>query len=225
MTRRPSSRVSLRGWRTWTGLGVSLALGAAASLVPALRMETDPREQLPAVGDRVQAAIDELRVDRVHVPDDGRDILDEAGEKRLETLVADSDPAVYVVVWEETDEAGYTSAYDAVDQIGATIDPSAVIVVWEGPGRGDADVYEGYLFADLQFEGEPETRITEFVEEIQGETIEPPDGEGTGDVIAGALLGLMGAAGAYGLLMLVVGFVRLALRRPFLVPGPTQGDP
>ena len=135
----------MRGWRIVVGLVLSVLVGTGAALVPALRMDTDPTSDVATPGDRVQAAIDELRVDRVHVPDDGRAMLDEAGERRLEALLADARPAVYVVVWAETSEAGYGSPYDVVDQLGAAIDPRAVMVVWEGPGRGDVGALDGYV--------------------------------------------------------------------------------
>ncbi|WP_193611522.1 hypothetical protein [Nocardioides lijunqiniae] len=215
----------MRDWRLVVGLVVSVLLGTAAGLVPALRAETDPIAAVEPPGDRVKAAIEELRVDRVHVPEDGRGMLDEAGERRLEALLADADPAVYVVVWAETNQAGYGSPYDVVDQLGAAIDPRAVMVVWEGPGRGDVGTLDGYVPAIMAFEGEPEARITELVEQLRGQTVEPRDEEPTGEVIAGGLAGSMGGAAAYGLLMLVVGLVRLARRRPFLVPGPWQKDP
>lgn len=211
----------MRGWRLRSGLVVSVLLGAGAALWPALTLETE--QQLEAPGDRVRAAIDELRVDRVHVPPDGRGMLDEPGERRLERLVAESEPAVYVIVWAATRDAGYGSPYDVVDQVGAAIDPQAVVVVWEGPGRGDVDVLDGDFYSSMPFEGEPEARIAELVDELQGETIEPLEGEGADDLVAGALLGSMAAGGAYGLLMTVVGFVRLSLRRPFVVPGPGKG--
>jgi hypothetical protein len=215
----------MRGWRLVLGLLVSVLAGAGAGLVPALSMETDPVAAVAPPGDRVQAAIDELRVDRVHVPVDGRSMLDEAGERRLEALLADSDPAIYVVVWAETTEAGYGSPYDVVDQLGAAIDPRAVMVVWEGPGRGDVGALDGYVYSSMAFEGDPEARVTELVEELRGQTIEPLDEEGTGDVVGGGLLGAFGGAAAYGLLMTVVGCVRVARGRPFLVPGPWQKDP
>lgn len=212
----------MKGWRLWTGLAASVLLGVGAALWPVLAMDTEPT--LYAPGDRVRGAIEELRVDRVHVPPDGRDMLDEAGERRVEQLVADSDPPIYVIVWDETNQAGYSSAYDVVDQVGVAIDPQAVIVVWEGPGRGHVDVYDGDFFSYLEFEGEPEARIAELVDELRGESVEPTEDEGVGDQIAGVVLGGAGAVGAYGLLMTVVGVVRLRRHRPFLVPGPKEGD-
>jgi hypothetical protein len=215
----------MKDWRLLVGLLLSVLLGTAAGLVPALRVETDPVAAVDPPGDRVQAAIDELRVDRVHVPEDGRSMLDEDGERRLEALLADSDPAIYVVVWAETTEAGYGSPYDVVDQLGAALGPRAVMVVWEGPGRGDVGALDGYVSSSMAFEGEPEARVGELVEELRGQTIEPLDDEGTGDVVGGAVVGAFGGAGAYGLLMTVVGCYRLTRRRPFLVPGPWQKDP
>ncbi|MCD4535191.1 hypothetical protein LRP67_13945 [Nocardioides sp. cx-169] len=214
----------MKGRRLWAGLAVSVLLGAGAAVGPAVSMETSKLQMIDPPGDRVRAAIEELRIDRVHVPPDGRSMLDEAAERRVEALVADADPEIYVIVWSESDEAGYGSYHDVVDQVGAAIDPRAVIVVWEGPGRGDVDVLDGYLYSSMEFEGEPEARIRELVEELDGESVEPPEGEDTGDIVAGVLLGSMAAGTAYGLLMMVVGFVRLSLGRPFLVPGPKQGD-
>ncbi|MCD4525892.1 hypothetical protein [Nocardioides sp. cx-173] len=214
----------MKGRRLWVGLAVSVLLGMGAAVWPAVSMETSKHQTIDPPGDRVRAAIEELRVDRVHVPPDGRSMLDEAAEERVEELIADADPAIYVIVWAETSDAGYGSPYDVVDQVGAAIDPRAVIVVWEGPGRGDVDVFEGYVYSSMEFEGEPEARIRELVEELDGDSVEPPEGEDAGDIIAGVLLGSMTAGTAYGLLMMVVGFVRLPFGRPFLVPGPKQGD-
>ncbi len=210
----------------WSGLVVSVLLGLAAALVPVLALETDRVTAVSPPGDRVQAAIDELRVDRVHVPPDGRDMLDEAAEERLEGVVAGSDVPLYVVVWAPSDNAGYLST-DVVDQLGAAIDPRALFVVWEGPGRGHEGVLDGYLYAPLRFEGDPEARIRELVTELEGESVEPLDegaGEGVVDVLAGALMGTLIGACAYGLLMMLVGLVRLSRRRPFIVPGPWERD-
>jgi hypothetical protein len=214
----------MRDRRLLTGLAASVLLGAGAAVVPAVSMETSRIEAVDPPGDRVRAAIDELRVDRVHVPPDGRSMLDEAAEKRVEALVADAEPAIYVIVWSETSDGGYGSPYVVVDQVGAAIDPHAVIVVWEGPGRGDVDVLDGYLYSSMEFEGDPEARLGELVEELDGRSVEPLEDEGPGDLVAAALLGAMAAGTAYGLLMTLVGLVRVSRRRPFLVPGPKQGD-
>lgn len=214
------------GWRLWAGLVASLLLGAGAATLPVLALETDPQHVVPRPGDRVRAAIEELRVDRVHVPPDGRSMLDETGEARLEKIVADSEPAVYVVVWAATREAGHSSPGEVVDEIGAAIDPRAVVVVWEGPGRGNVGALDGYVSSSMRFEGDPAARVAELVDELQGQVIEPIDGqETTSDLVGGALVGALGALCAYGLLMTVVGAVRLRRGRPFLVPGPQDGDP
>lgn len=206
-------------WRLWVGLVASLLLGTGAALVPVLTLETDAVELVDAPGDRVRAAIDELREDRVHVPPDGRSMLDEAGEQRLESALLDADPAVYVVVWAETTDAGYDTAHDVVDQLALSVDRDGVFVVWEGPGRGRVGTLDGTAPGYLVFEGTPEARVVELLADIDGEVVEPTAREDTGDVVAGALAGAFGGAGAYGLLMTVVGVVRLGRGRGFVVPG------
>lgn len=206
-------------WRLWLGLVASVLVGTGAALVPVVGIETDQVALVDAPGDRVLAAIDELREDRVHVPPDGRSMLDEAGEQRLESALADADPPVYVVVWASTNDAGYRTASGVVDQLAVAIDRDAVFVVWEGAGQGSVGVLEGYAPGSLAFEGSPEARVRELLDEIDGEPIEPRQREDTGDVVAGSLVGALGGAGAYGLLMTVVGVVRVRSGRGFLVPG------
>ena len=210
-------------WRLWAGLLASLALGTAAGLLPVLAIETDQAMLVEAPGDRVQAAIDELVRDRVHVPSDGRSMLDEEGERRLEDALAGFEPAVHVVVWESTGDAGYSSAHDVVDQLGVAIDPQGLFVVWQGPGDGRYGALDGAAPGYLAFEGSPEARVTELLEDIEGETVEPSSREEPGDVVAGAMVGAFGGAGAYGLLMTVVGLVRVSRGREFLVPGAAEG--
>lgn len=214
----------MRGGRLLAGLVVSLLLGAGTALALALSLETEVAGLRLPPGDRVRAAAEELREDRVHVPDDGRAMLDEAGERRLETIVADSDPAIYVVVWAPARGSGNLSARNAVDQLGAAVDPDGVMVVWEGPGRGDVGVLDGYVWETMAFEGDPEARITELVEQLQGEPIEPLEQETTGNLVGAGIFGALCALGPYGVLMTVVGCVRVAQGRPFVVPGPRKGD-
>ena len=57
-------------------------------------------------GDRVEAAVEALRTDDVYVPPDGRGMLAEDAEQRLERVVADAAVPVHVVVWQASDQAG-----------------------------------------------------------------------------------------------------------------------
>lgn len=206
------------GW----GLLASVLLGSTVFVLPLALVETDPAAVVAPPGDRVRAAIKELRVDRVHVNPDGRDMLDEAGEARLEAVLADSDPSLYVVVWAETDQAGYSGTRQAIQQLATGVDPDGVFAIWQGPGSGDVDVLDGYVYTYLDLEGDAEARLTELAASVQGEEVEDL-GEGPREVVAGAVIGAMGGLAAYGVLMLVVGLVRLRRGRDFFVPGPSQG--
>ena len=216
----------------WVGLACSLAAGAATGAVTyALASPDDDQVAVPAAGDRVRAAVAELREDRVHVPPDGRGLLDEAGERRLERLAAASDPAVHVVVWGRTTNAGYYDAREAAQQLAPRVGEDGIVVVWEGPGRGEVlsaggDVVVGPY--DLPFRsdwlGDPETQLVRVLDELRGARIVPPgedDDSRSGDVVAGVTLAGVGYAG----LLTFVGVRRWWTGRPFLVPGPWRRSP
>ncbi|WP_067435220.1 hypothetical protein [Nocardioides jensenii] len=164
-------------------------------------------------GDRVRAAIRELRADGVHVAPDGRPMIDKHGEATLEKAVAGLTVPVRVIFWRETKGSG---AYLDVDRQlqSAFRDERSVVLVWEGPGAGDAVITGGDAYVSLSasdFVGDPVTTITQALDEIQeaewsGDRKQESNdywGGTAGGIAAGFLFAFVTLLGL-GLLLLVV---------------------
>src|SRR3546814_20112412 len=142
----------------------NLVLAALAALLcgfGASAWFTDKREQefaqwqayeevLDTPRDRVRNAIEGIRKDGVHVAPDGRTMVDEADEKRLEKAIAargvDEVP-VRVIVWQETNMGG--SYLQTEEQRAGDLADEAqgVLAIWKGPESGTGvrvEVRRGY---------------------------------------------------------------------------------
>lgn len=219
MTKVRSSRSTDVRVRCGIGALVGLVLGSLAAWGVWSTRGGDGEPHLPPTGDRLEAAIAGVRADGVYVPPDGRFLLSEGSERRLEAQVATTEPRTVIIAWAPTTNAGYDSVYAAADQIATRVNPNGVTIIWQGPHDGDVETPLGWPGSSLDFEGDPETRLSEFLTSIDGEEIEPSSEKDTdvvGPILAGAVLG----GAAYVALMLIVGFLRLGRRQTFLVPGP-----
>lgn len=117
--------------------------GAAAAVVEdrradAVAREAAARDDLLAL-DRVASVRAGLLEDGVVVTDDGRSLLDEAGEDAVAEAVAASPERVFVLVWAPGQEIG-ASDLDVLDALAAALGPErGVLYVWEGSGEGDVE--------------------------------------------------------------------------------------
>lgn len=82
---------------------------------------TDVSDVAPP-GDRVLAAVEALKSSHVYVDPDSAGILTPAEIARIDAAAAASDPEVFVVIWRESNEAGYYLPRQALSQIGAELD-------------------------------------------------------------------------------------------------------
>jgi hypothetical protein len=210
-----------RGTRLAIDTAAALAIGAAGVAwgVHIVDGRADVTDIEP--GDRVETAVDALRTDDVYVPPDGRTMLAADAEQRLEQVVADAPVPVHVVVWRASSEAGGEPySFTLPEMIAEELDEPGVYIVWQGPGEADAEAAPGtridYGGPRLEAAGDAELRITEFVEQLEADSLIEDDGFDywggrSGGFAAGLLFGSGIALGAY----LLVGIVRAVTGRPF----------
>ncbi|WP_162794499.1 hypothetical protein [Nocardioides houyundeii] len=203
----------------------ALVLGAGAALVVDHRLGSSADQEY-AAGDRVMAAVAALREDHVHVTEDGRAMLDEAGEAAIAATIAERDLPVHVLVWQNSWFAGYDHYIQAAEQVLHHLDEPAVLVLWQGPDDSTTRVSEGYSMREdaTSWErpaGEPEylgdaaLRIPEWLDQLPDDPIEPRDwdyyGGRSGGTFIGLLYGLPLVLGAW----LLIGVGRLLTGRRF----------
>lgn len=188
---------------------------------------TDPVVAPP--GGRLQAAIDELREDGVHVADDARWMVSEQAERELEAAAATSDHQVLTIVWTGSNQAG-----DGYENVGAKLEQEfageqAVIYVYEGPSEGDVVVVGAYPYqfefgSFSDFVGDPETMLVRAVLDAEQrpawELDDPPSDEDywggpVGRVAAGVLFALLAIPALLAFLCLL----HLFAGRGFRLPG------
>ncbi len=210
---------------------VALAVGSGAAAATVSRMGDDDWT-VPEPGDRVAAAIASLEDDPVHVSADGRDWLDEDGEAALETLIAERDLPVRVVVWQPSTKAGYQHpSLSPAQQIVTYLDEPVLLVLWQGPEASAVDTpdgwktrYPGYEETWEQqptFLGDVRTDLENWLSAVPSDVLEERTSSdyygGTGGGIAfGLLIGLPIAGG----IALLAGFVRLWAGRGFRARPP-----
>ena len=216
----------MRWW--WAGVHAVLAaaLGIAAGVVTqGVLAEPDPAGAA-ARGDRVDAALEGVRQDHVWVAPDARSQLSEAGERRLEKMIASVGPPVYVVVWTDSRSAGYEHYIQAAEQIVAALPAPAAVVLWGGPDASTMEVSEGfswestdgsYVYVEApEFLGDPERRVTEWLGTLAGTRLVEHDDDSEAPPLlvglaAGVPLGLLGAFGVW----FAIGMVRVSTGRGF----------
>jgi len=136
-------------------LVLALLLGAGAALGVLTWLEDADERAFGGAGDRVLAAVEGLRDDRVHVSDDGRPLLDEQGEAAIAAAIAERDLPVYVVVWQESRAAGYDSPNQAAEQMLHLLDEPAVLVLWQGPDSSTTRTSPGHRVVFTGTDGTP----------------------------------------------------------------------
>ncbi|HEY9563101.1 MAG TPA: hypothetical protein VIR30_04950 [Nocardioides sp.] len=208
----------------------NLVLAALAALLcgfGASAWFTDKREQefaqwqayeevLDTPRDRVRNAIEGIRKDGVHVAPDGRTMVDEADEKRLEKAIAargvDEVP-VRVIVWQETNMGGsYLQTEEQLERALADDEPG-VLVIWEGPESGDVMLTGGrdgypFQFNTSDFVGDPTTALLAGIDQLTV-TWHDDDSEfdywgGTGGGIAAGVMIALGVLLGIGLFFWLV---------------------
>ena len=217
--------------------GVRLALDTTAALVVGAAAAlwgvhvVDERAEVTdiAPGDRVEGAVAALRDSSVYVTPDGRSMLAEDAERRLEDVIAGASVPVHVVVWHSSQEAGGEPyAFRLPEMLAEELDEPGLYVVWQGPEDAYAEAPAGqrldWDIPDLESAGDAERRITEFVEGLGPDPLideESSDYWGGigGGIAAGALIGGSIALGAW----VLVGIVRAVTGRPFRNRPPKGG--
>lgn len=172
-------------------------------------------------GDRVQTAVAALRTDDVYVPADGRRMLSEDAEQRLEGVIGRAPVPVHVVVWRASQQAGGEPySFLLPEMLAEELAEPGVYIVWQGPT--DADVAAGpgtqidYSGPRLEDAGDAELRITEFVEQLESDSLIEDDGSDYwgglgGGIGAGAIIGGGIAFGVW----LLAAIARAVTGRPF----------
>lgn len=214
-------------------LGCVAGLGSAAVAHQVQQERTTAYEAarsmpLPPPSARLQAAIDEIRRDGVHVAPDARRLVDARAEAAIEEAAAATDNPVYTIVWTHSNEAGdgYEAVKDKLER--AFAGERALVHVWEGPARGETVVVGAVIMnfgrdAQVGFVGDPAVVLPRGVLAAeQADWREPfPDVEydywgGTGGAVAA---GLLFAAVAIATLLLALALVGLRVRGRFGLPG------
>jgi hypothetical protein len=176
----------------------------------------------PPVGDRVAAAVAAFRSgDHVFVTADGRRFLSRADEARLEKKAAASRPAVYVAVWDGEGEAGYYTDFDAVQQIEDAVGRDGAYLLWEGTGDGLLDTRGGLLEPSVEedFHGEAALRLPEMVAAVDHAELSENPQDFSSTLPGEVLLGLLLAALALPVVLLVLGLLRVVFGLRFRLGG------
>lgn len=235
-----------RAWaldaRSWAvALLVGLVVGVGAGVGAAIWLQHDRdaaiearQRELTATSplddrrvDRVESTLADLAVDGVSVSDDGRALIDEAGEQAIVEAVARSSEHVYVVFWAEDQHLGVVED-DAVAMLAAGLAElpgvdRGVLYVWQGPQAGHvadfgADGFGGEISSASDFAGDPAITLTDAIPRIVADDFyDFGDDDGGSDYWGGAgggtFLGLLIGVGV----VLVLRSAAFLLR---LVGGP-----
>lgn len=166
-----------------TRLLLGLAAGLAVLLVLLARQTGATVERWESPGDRVDAAVEGVLDDGVHVTPDGRSMLNEDAEAAIADTLAARDLPVVVVVWEPSWFAGYESDYEAGDQIAWAVSQEVghpvAVLLWQGPSTSGVHLTPGWFWPvdasidgldEPQYGGEAALRIGEWLDRL-------PDGD------------------------------------------------
>lgn len=210
--------------------GVALTIAATVLAGAAAWFVTSPDVSEPVpVGDRVRAAAEALRTAHVYVEPESADLLGAEDLARLDAAAAAAKPETFVVVWEDSTNAGYYLPRDGLRQLGAELGRPGYYV---SVGRGgvssiDIGIDGEYASADDFEEGEVidqqsvAARITDILAESDGREFSAASTSGSdywggpwGTLAAGLMFGVFG-----GLLLALVAvplwfFIRSRLRSP-----------
>lgn len=175
------------GWALTLATGLAIGAGAGAGAVAWLDHDRDAAIEArtreltassPLDGrriDRIESTLADLADDGVSVSDDGRYLLDEAGERAIERAVAAYPEHVYVVVWARNQQLG-VDEYEAVDLLtaGLAAQPGVergVLFLWQGPQRGfvedvGPERYYGDVTTSQDFVGDPGVLLPRVVRNV-----------------------------------------------------------
>lgn len=206
-------------------LGGTVAAGAVGVLHAGGGDDGPSPEQVRADlddSDRVVEVLAGLRDDGVHVTDDGRYLLDEAGEEAVAAAVAAEDEPVYVLVWAEDQQVG-ADENDVLAHLEDELDDRGVLIVFGGPRAGASTVEVlgdrgGYtpIYGD-DLTGDPATTLPAAVAAAaQVDYYDLDEDDGELGVVGGAILGVLLGLGLAGLGLI---FVRAARFGRGPIPG------
>lgn len=239
-------------------VGVGAAVGAVAwlddrrdaAITEETRAAADyqaevERRARPGANDVLDAAIEEILRDGVHVTDDGRSMMSTEAEAEVEAAFADAPVRILAIVWAPGQQAGMSRLQleDAVEQavrdrIG---DERAWLFVWEGPEQGTevmlpaSGYVDGYSIGD--FAGDAATFFVGAADAVTVDDFyEVRDDDGSdfdywGGWGGGGLLGLMLGSTIVAVTLVTAKIVAAVRRRERLLPGrwgwggdgPTRG--
>lgn len=227
---------TLRAWALALVVALAVGTGAGVGAVAWLHhhrdaaIEADRADQArrsPLADrsiDRVDATLADLAVDGVSVSDDGRYLLDQAGERLVEQAVAATTEHVYVVVWAERQELGLYES-QVIDRLVAGLEKlpgvdHGILYVWQGPQAGYVEdigtgSYLGGLSSGYDFVGDPAITLPRSIAALaadgyyDGGDYSSSDGDYWGGWGGGALLGALIAFGIVMVLRSAAFLVRL----------------
>ncbi|MDF9715639.1 hypothetical protein INN71_07885 [Nocardioides sp. ChNu-153] len=213
-----------------------------------------PRDDL-AAGDVLRDAMDAWAAgDHVVVAPGSSALLAPEEEAEVERVVAEEGAPLYVLVVEQSWNAGYAQAGHALDQLMAAVEVDGVVVIWEGDGNGDvaltghrtmppsyrleeagvvlapqdAAVYD--RISSYEMLGRAEDRLTEWARAIPPDitaveaTADEPD-DRRGDAVLGVVAGVLAGLAVSGVLWILVGIVRVRTGRSFANQPLAGGSP
>ncbi|MEO9325912.1 hypothetical protein ABFT23_20630 [Nocardioides sp. C4-1] len=214
----------------WLDERRSSAIAEEARAVADLEAELERRSR-PGANDVLDAAVDELLRDGVHVTADGRSMLGTDAEAEVEAAFAGAPVRMLAVVWAQGQSVGLSRVqlHDALEQrvrdrIG---DERAWLFVWEGPQEGTEVMLpaSGYVtgFSISDFAGDPATFLVDAARTVTTddfyEVRDDADDDEWGGRVGGGLLGLL-LGGAIIAVTLVAARIAAAARgRRRLLPG------
>lgn len=208
-------------------VGVSVGAGLAAGLLPGhhpvVEQVSYDQANLDAAarvepGDRVQAAIDGVRETGLYIGPELRDELTDAEVAEIEEIIDGAEAPVFLVWWGGSSDAGYNTAYAALDQLRVGVGEKGYYAVVEDDYIPVLEAV-GYAtpYIDADGKGRPADALTRIATEMAAlppseDTApgEPSDywGGPGGGIAAGLLFGLGGYLG----LMVVIGIASAARR-------------
>jgi hypothetical protein len=182
-----------------------------------------------ARSDRFVAALTALRDDGVYVADDGRSMVDQDGERRIEAAVADNPVPVYVVVWADGAQIGLDDllVQDALErELG---DQDGFVFVWQGVQEGSVTTLglgggsPESLRSSSDFVGDPATTLSDAVAAVSPDDFytyyDDGDDDYFGGWFGGAVAGLLLASVILGTVLLLSRILAATLGRRRLLPG------
>lgn len=199
-------------WRRWYVVW-PVALVAAAAVAPwfALRLPASTTYPIPAPGDRVQQAIDALKVDHFYVGPEFADRMTPEQRQSVITALRSAKTPSYLVYWDNAwSNAGYYLTDDALDQIMKGVGVNGLYSIVDEKQRStdrQRGVESSYLDPDV-LQQRPAQGLLDYAKAMAAVPNQPREhafdywGGPGGGIAAGLLFAVLGYLGA-----LVVMFV------------------